>query len=424
MEYMPGGSLAERLRNDQRLPAAATRRLALEICEALATVHHRGVIHRDIKPANIFFDARGTAKLGDFGVAHLADLGQTQTGGMIGTLAYMSPEQITGAAITVTADLYSFGISLFEAITGRLPFLGPDFVAQHLGEPAPAPSAFIEIDASWDHLFASLLAKSPSDRVATVNDLALLLRHADSAGTKMRVAPWSEPARVGDQDPSASASMTTATVVESRYQLETVFRTTALSTLSRAVDTTLQRSVVMERFSDTAASDADDVASATAATVIRNDAAMDRVRTIARAATPFVQRVLSLDRSVRVAIFEAPSGRAIRDVADPIAASDRIRMIKRLARGIAAIAEIGLSHGAINADNVLIDDNGIPTILVAGTATDTIAAGASDVAAVVAALAVAPGPAIANWNELASATDAEDLYQRADRMEIALLAKS
>ena len=110
--------------------------MALEIIGGLEAAHHRGVVHRDIKPANIFFDARGTAKLGDFGVAHLVDLGQTQTGGLIGTLAYMSPEQITGAPITIAADLYSLGITLFEALTGRLPFLGPDFVAQHLGEAA------------------------------------------------------------------------------------------------------------------------------------------------------------------------------------------------------------------------------------------------------------------------------------------------
>ena len=111
--------------------------MALDIIGGLEAAHHRGVVHRDVKPANIFFDARGTAKLGDFGVAHLVDLGQTQTGGLIGTLAYMSPEQITGAPISIAADLYALGVTLFEVVTGRLPFLGPDFVAQHLGEEPP-----------------------------------------------------------------------------------------------------------------------------------------------------------------------------------------------------------------------------------------------------------------------------------------------
>src|SRR5436190_9451659 len=129
MEYLPGGSLAQRLASGERMTGMQVRRMTLDIIGGLEAAHHRGVVHRDVKPANIFFDARGTAKLGDFGVAHLVDLGQTQTGGLIGTLAYMSPEQITGAPISIAADLYSVGVTLFEAITGRMPFLGPDFVA-------------------------------------------------------------------------------------------------------------------------------------------------------------------------------------------------------------------------------------------------------------------------------------------------------
>ena len=91
-------------------------------------------MHRDVKPANIFFDAAGNAKLADFGAAHLADFGGTQTAGFIGTLAYLSPEQITGGRIGPAADLYALGVTLFEALTGRLPFLGPDLVG-----PAPRP---------------------------------------------------------------------------------------------------------------------------------------------------------------------------------------------------------------------------------------------------------------------------------------------
>src|SRR5690606_3187921 len=135
----------------------------LDVLAGLELIHQRGVIHRDVKPDNIFFDARGTAKLGDFGVAHLLDLGQTQTGGLIGTLAYVAPEQITGAPLTITADLYALGVTLFEALTGRLPFLGPDFVAQHLGETPPAPSTLAsEVAASWDPIVARLLEKDPS----------------------------------------------------------------------------------------------------------------------------------------------------------------------------------------------------------------------------------------------------------------------
>src|SRR5262249_38992427 len=155
--------------------------------------------------ANVFFDARGTAKLGDFGVAHLVDLGQTQTGGLIGTLAYMSPEQITGASISVAADLYALGVTLFEAITGRLPFLGPDFVAQHLGEPPPAASAAGEgVAAGWDPILAGLLVKNPQDRTATLADLRRQLEQLDLGG-QPRIGPRARPAS-GSQPPGAKGA--------------------------------------------------------------------------------------------------------------------------------------------------------------------------------------------------------------------------
>src|SRR5205823_14503598 len=132
-EYLAGGTLGDRLAAG-RLTAPQVKRLALDLLAALAHAHERGVIHRDVKPQNVFYDAHGVAKLGDFGVAHLLDLGQTQTGALIGTLAYMAPEQITGAAVGAATDLYALGVTLFEALTRRRPFLGPDFVSQHLGD--------------------------------------------------------------------------------------------------------------------------------------------------------------------------------------------------------------------------------------------------------------------------------------------------
>ncbi|MDH5493905.1 MAG: protein kinase, partial [Myxococcales bacterium] len=143
MEPMMGGTLEERLEAseaaDRRLSLGLIRQVLSALLRGLEAVHRRGVIHRDIKPANIFFDAAGGVKLGDFGVAHLSDLGTTRTGAMMGTLAYMAPEQLTGAGLPSPAtDLYALGIVAYRMLAGRLPFPGPDFVTQHLRD-APPP---------------------------------------------------------------------------------------------------------------------------------------------------------------------------------------------------------------------------------------------------------------------------------------------
>ncbi|TMQ20785.1 MAG: hypothetical protein E6J90_15570 [Deltaproteobacteria bacterium] len=225
MEFLPGGSLAQRLAAGDRLTPVQARRMVLDVIAGLEAAHHRGVVHRDVKPANVFFDARGTAKLGDFGVAHLVDLGQTQTGGLIGTLAYMSPEQITGAAISIAADLYALGVTLFEALTGRLPFLGPDFVAQHLGEPAPSPSAIApELAAGWDAILAGLLVKNPSDRTPTLGDLRRQLEALDLGGQ-----PVLGPRRKHTTGPHSIAALAEQGEDQPRYQSTTATRRSARS---------------------------------------------------------------------------------------------------------------------------------------------------------------------------------------------------
>ena len=98
----------------------------------------------------------------------------------------MSPEQITGAPISIAADLYALGVTLFEALTGRLPFLGPDFVAQHLGEPPPlASSVATDIEPGWDELLAALLIKNPRDRTPTLAELRLQLEALDLGNTRI-----------------------------------------------------------------------------------------------------------------------------------------------------------------------------------------------------------------------------------------------
>jgi len=416
MEYLPGGSLAQRLTGGERLATPHVRRMALDIIAGLEAAHHRGVVHRDVKPANIFFDARGTAKLGDFGVAHLVDLGQTQTGGLIGTLAYMSPEQITGAPISIAADLYALGVTLFEAVTGRLPFLGPDFVAQHLGEPAPsATSVATDLAAGWDPILADLLVKSPSERTSTLGDLRHRLESLDLGGGP----------RLGPRQRPISGTHSIAALAEEgearpRYQFETPLGRTAISELARAVDTVLDRSVVIERF------DASDEATR----------AIDRARLLGRAQSPFVQRALSLDRATRVAVFEAPAGASLAEAPPQLPPAETVRMLKRLARAAAAIHVVGGSHGAISPRTIVLDDGAVPTVMAAALGPVTESRPIDDVAAIVAVVAgiagseptfdalarMLTGDVGADVPRFAPPSDGESLYAAADAVDIAVLA--
>ncbi|MCW5808345.1 MAG: protein kinase, partial [Deltaproteobacteria bacterium] len=419
MEYLPGGSLQQRLAAGERLPPLQVRRMALDIIGGLEAAHHRGVVHRDVKPANVFFDARGTAKLGDFGVAHLVDLGQTQTGGLIGTLAYMSPEQITGAPISIAADLYALGVTLFEVVTGRMPFLGPDFVAQHLGEePPPATSVAEGIAAGWDPILADLLVKNPTERTPTLADLRRQLEALDLGSREKIHAP---PRRTSATH--SIAQLAAEDEEQPRYQFETSLGTTPVSRLSRAVDTVLDRSVVIERFED-----GDDAT-----------ASLDRARLLARAQSPFVQRALGFDRAQRLIVFEAPSGAPFGDVATPqsqLAPDEAVRLLKRLARAAAAIHEVGGAHGAIAQRTVVLDDGAIPTVMAAGLGAVASATPAGDVAALIGLVAhlVGTSPTFdavarslgsrvgAEVPAVAPPDDGESLYAAADALEIAVLA--
>jgi len=416
MEYLTGGSLAQRLAAGERLTAVQVRRMALDVIAGLEVAHHRGVVHRDLKPANVFFDARGTAKLGDFGVAHLVDLGQTQTGGLIGTLAYMSPEQITGAPISIAADLYALGVTLFEAVTGRLPFLGPDFVAQHLGEPVPSPTAIApDLASGWDAILLDLLVKNPHDRTPTLGDLRRQLEALDLGGL-----PRIGPRRQHTTGTHSIAVLAEEDEAKPRYQFETPLGYTAISELARAVDTVLDRSVVIERF------DASEQAGR----------ALERARLLGRAQSPFVQRALSLDRTARVAVFEAPAGASFADAAPHLPPAETLRMLKRLARAAAAIHEVGGSHGAISARTIVLDDGAVPTIMAAGLGPVVESQPADDVTAIVAVVAELVGsePSFealartltddvgAALPRFATPVDGESLFAAADAVDIAVLA--
>jgi serine/threonine-protein kinase len=150
LEYLPGGSLEDRLATGKPLADDDTRRIAAEVASGLAHAHERGLVHRDLKPANVMFDAEGRAKIVDFGIARMGSEGTlTEVGTVLGTAAYISPEQASGLPATPASDVYSFGVVLFRMLTGRLPFVANsamELVRMNRDEPAP-PVASVRPDA-------------------------------------------------------------------------------------------------------------------------------------------------------------------------------------------------------------------------------------------------------------------------------------
>jgi serine/threonine-protein kinase len=186
LEHVPAGTLAERLRDSQRLPDDVTRRIATDVASGLAYAHGNGVVHRDLKPANILFDGEGRAKIADFGIAHVHGTDTlTEDGTVLGTAAYMSPEQVRGEGATAASDVYAFGILLYRMLAGRLPFESeqPLELAAMQRDLDPPPLRSLRPDAPPDlaALATRALAKSPAARPA--DGAALLAALDESART-------------------------------------------------------------------------------------------------------------------------------------------------------------------------------------------------------------------------------------------------
>ncbi|MBK9968477.1 MAG: serine/threonine protein kinase [Holophagales bacterium] len=185
MEWVPGGSVAERLRAGP-VSVEEAARIGRDTLEALAYLHAQGVIHRDVKPSNLLLDARGSVRLADFGLARPVgeafDL--TRTALSIGTPGYMSPEQIRGEPLGPATDLYGVGVTLFELLTGKQPFDGAsafEVARKHVSVAPPDPAALRRECPAWLSRFVlRLLEKSQGDRFPTA---AVALEALSSRGS-------------------------------------------------------------------------------------------------------------------------------------------------------------------------------------------------------------------------------------------------
>jgi serine/threonine protein kinase len=194
MELLSGPSLKDEIAVKGRLTLAEVRAIVPTLCTALQFAHDLGFVHRDLKPANIvaheFAPGQRVYKVVDFGLANLRDTQETRLTGpheFLGTIAYASPEQLTGGVVDSRSDIYSFGAVVFEMLTGRLPFVGEDAMAvltAHLNAPVPRISESLpDVPASVDLVVSRALAKTADARWASIADFGHALMSGDSSST-------------------------------------------------------------------------------------------------------------------------------------------------------------------------------------------------------------------------------------------------
>ena len=196
MEYLPGGSLEQKIRVEGAQPPRQALEWLEQAADALDTAHREGVIHRDVKPANLLLDRLGRVHVADFGIASAAGLDSlTQTGTVLGTASYLSPEQAQGERTSSASDLYSLGVVAFELLTGRRPFEGSSAAAEaaaHVtGEVPSVCDVNPSIPCELDPVFARALAKVPAERYGSCAEFVAALRASleEAAGATAITAP-------------------------------------------------------------------------------------------------------------------------------------------------------------------------------------------------------------------------------------------
>ena len=200
-QYMGGGTLADRIAEapEGRMAVADALTVATDLAKALEHAHALGVIHRDLKPANVFYGADGRAQLGDFGLAASAEEARLTAEGMVvGTVAYMPPEQTLGQDLDPRSDLYSLGALMYETLTGRPPFVGDNVVAiisQHLRADPVMPRWHNDaVSVELEELVLGLLAKAPEDRPQSATEVLSRLAAVAPVATPAREAAPEVPA--------------------------------------------------------------------------------------------------------------------------------------------------------------------------------------------------------------------------------------
>jgi serine/threonine protein kinase len=220
LELLLGGSLDDRMREGRPLPDLETARIATELASALGYAHTEGILHRDVKPTNVLFDSEGSVKIADFGIARVIDAPTlTEAGTLLGTAAYISPEQSRAEPVTPATDVYAFGAVLYQMLTGRPPFEGNDALevaAMHATrDPLPISSLRPDVPRDLADVATLALAKRPEERPANGNALVELLTGAPSTlvEAETQVIAPRRRRRIGTREAAIGAGLAALAVV-------------------------------------------------------------------------------------------------------------------------------------------------------------------------------------------------------------------
>jgi eukaryotic-like serine/threonine-protein kinase len=217
MEYVEGRSLRDLIRSEAPIEPGKAAEITAEIASALAFAHRNGVVHRDVKPGNVLLTQSGTVKVTDFGIARAGTSdGLTQTGSVMGTATYFSPEQAQGLPVDGRSDVYALGVVLYEMVTGVAPFIGDSPVSvayKHVREDPTVPSAHNpDVPPDLQQIIMTALAKLPENRYQTADDMrADILRFR--RGRPVIGAPASA-LMVDDPTPDATVAVRTAAAAD------------------------------------------------------------------------------------------------------------------------------------------------------------------------------------------------------------------
>jgi len=297
--WMTGGSLSDLMDRERVTPARAVE-IASAVLSALGEAHRIGILHRDVKPSNILFGDAGVPRLADFGAAHVSDSSATATAGVIGTLAYMSPEQRYGQPATPASDVYSVGATLMEMLTGQPPPVG--------GQLSRPPSlCHPDLGASHDAAILALIAESPEERISSAlearNRLMALSWPTDNRGDGLQRGGSAEPEEDGDRLQPLEGEL--------------------------LLDRWLGRRV----------------------RCVADTAAMRRVaQAYAAANEPGLSSVLRFDADRSCIWFEVPDGLLLADTARPLDAQEAAV----LSSALEALHRRGLAHGSVDPSHVVL----------------------------------------------------------------------